>query len=54
MYYRHWPGRAVRILSKPVLFPLARAVFTALNRILGRYGNKVAVQAIRGRREGQL
>lgn len=54
MYYRHWPGRAVRILSKPVLFPLARAVFTALNRILGRYGNKVAVQAILGRREGQL
>jgi uncharacterized protein YbaR (Trm112 family)/SAM-dependent methyltransferase len=48
MYYRHWPGRAVRILSKPVLFPLARVGFAAGNRLLGRYGNKLAVQAVRG------
>src|SRR5829696_4314137 len=25
MYYRHWPGRAVRLLSNPVLLPLAKA-----------------------------
>jgi ubiquinone/menaquinone biosynthesis C-methylase UbiE/uncharacterized protein YbaR (Trm112 family) len=47
MYYRHWPGRAVRILSKPLLFPLTRAGFGAFNRILGRYGNKVTAQAVR-------
>jgi SAM-dependent methyltransferase len=49
MYYRHWPGRAMRILSKPVLFSLARAGFAAGNRLLGRYGNKLAVQAVRVR-----
>jgi SAM-dependent methyltransferase len=47
MYYGHWPGRAVRILSKPALFPLARAGFAIANRILGRFGNKLAVQAVR-------
>jgi ubiquinone/menaquinone biosynthesis C-methylase UbiE len=50
MYYRHWPGLAVRLLSKPVLFPLAKAGFAALNRALGRYGNKLAVQAVRDSR----
>jgi hypothetical protein len=49
LYYRHWPGRAVRILSQPVLFPLARAGFAAVNRLCGRYGNKLAVQAVRVR-----
>ena len=49
LYYRHWPGRAVRILSQPVLFPLARAGFAAVNRLFGRYGNKLAVQAVRVR-----
>jgi len=49
MYYRHWPGRAMRILSKPVLFPLARAGFATGNRLFGRYGNKLAVQAVRAR-----
>jgi uncharacterized protein YbaR (Trm112 family) len=47
MYYRHWPGRAMRILSTPLLFPLARAGLNALNRVAGRFGNKLAVQAIR-------
>jgi SAM-dependent methyltransferase len=47
MYYRHWPGRAVRILSTPVLAPLAKAAFRTLNRFVGRFGNKLTVQAIR-------
>lgn len=47
MYYRHWPGRGVRILSKPVLLPLATGAFRALNRVAGRFGNKLAVQAVR-------
>jgi ubiquinone/menaquinone biosynthesis C-methylase UbiE/uncharacterized protein YbaR (Trm112 family) len=47
MYYRHWPGRGVRALSNPALLPLATAAFAATNRVLGRYGNKLAVQAVR-------
>jgi ubiquinone/menaquinone biosynthesis C-methylase UbiE len=47
MYYRHWPGRAVRLLSHPVLLPLAKAGFGVVNRGVGRYGNKLAVQAVR-------
>jgi ubiquinone/menaquinone biosynthesis C-methylase UbiE/uncharacterized protein YbaR (Trm112 family) len=47
MYYRHWPGRVVRTLSNPALLPLATAAFAATNRVLGRYGNKLAVQAVR-------
>jgi SAM-dependent methyltransferase len=47
MYYRHWPGRVVGALSQPVLLPLAKAGFGATNRIAGRYGNKLTVQAVR-------
>jgi ubiquinone/menaquinone biosynthesis C-methylase UbiE len=47
MYYRHWPGRAVRLLSTPSLLPLATGGFRVLNSVLGRYGNKLAVQAVR-------
>jgi ubiquinone/menaquinone biosynthesis C-methylase UbiE/uncharacterized protein YbaR (Trm112 family) len=47
MYYRHWPGRAMGMFSRPVLLPLAKAGFRAVNRVLGRYGNKLAVQAVR-------
>jgi len=32
----------------PVLLPLARAGLTALNRVVGRFGNKLTVQAVRG------
>jgi ubiquinone/menaquinone biosynthesis C-methylase UbiE/uncharacterized protein YbaR (Trm112 family) len=49
MYYRHWPGRAVRMLSRPGLLPLATAGFLIANRLAGRFGNKLAVQAIRVR-----
>jgi len=47
MYYRHWPGRAVRLLSRPVVLPLAKAGFLTVNRVVGRYGNKLTVQAVR-------
>jgi ubiquinone/menaquinone biosynthesis C-methylase UbiE/uncharacterized protein YbaR (Trm112 family) len=47
MYYRHWPGRAMRAFSRPVLLSLAKAGFGAVNRVVGRYGNKLAVQAVR-------
>jgi ubiquinone/menaquinone biosynthesis C-methylase UbiE/uncharacterized protein YbaR (Trm112 family) len=47
MYYRHWPGRAVRLLSAPLLLPLAKAAFRLVNRVVGRFGNKLTVQAVR-------
>jgi hypothetical protein len=47
MYYRHWPGRAMRVLSTPFLLPLARAAFKAVNGVGGRFGNKLTVQALR-------
>jgi ubiquinone/menaquinone biosynthesis C-methylase UbiE len=47
MYYRHWPGRGVRLLSNPVLLPLAKGAFVAVNRVVGPYGNKLTVQAVR-------
>jgi ubiquinone/menaquinone biosynthesis C-methylase UbiE/uncharacterized protein YbaR (Trm112 family) len=54
MYYRHWPGRVARALSRPVLLPLAKAGFAAINRIAGRYGNKLTVQAVRATGEPPL
>lgn len=47
MYYRHWPGKGVRALSAPLLFPVAKTAFRAVNRTVGRFGNKLAVQAVR-------
>jgi SAM-dependent methyltransferase/uncharacterized protein YbaR (Trm112 family) len=49
MYYRHWPGRAVRLLSRSRLLALATRGFLIANRLGGRTGNKLAVQAIRVR-----
>lgn len=47
MYYRHWPGRGVRVLSVPLLLPLAKGAFRVVNRVAGRFGNKLTVQALR-------
>lgn len=47
MFYRHEPGPAMRALSRPVLFPLAMICFRLLNAAVGRFGNKLAVQAVR-------
>jgi ubiquinone/menaquinone biosynthesis C-methylase UbiE/uncharacterized protein YbaR (Trm112 family) len=47
MYYRHWPGRAMRVLSTPPLLPVAQVGLNVLNRVAGRFGNKLTVQAVR-------
>jgi ubiquinone/menaquinone biosynthesis C-methylase UbiE/uncharacterized protein YbaR (Trm112 family) len=49
MYYRHWPGRTSRLLSRPRLLALATGGLLVANRLAGRFGNKLAVQAIRVR-----
>ncbi len=48
MYYRHEPGRAVRLLSTPLLAPSAGVAWRAANAIAGRFGNKLTVRATRG------
>jgi ubiquinone/menaquinone biosynthesis C-methylase UbiE len=47
MYYRHEPGPAIRLLSMPALLPLAKGGFRLANFVAGRFGNKLAVQAVR-------
>ena len=47
MYYRHEPGRAVRLLSAPGAFAVARAGFRAANLLVGAGGNKLVVVAVR-------
>jgi ubiquinone/menaquinone biosynthesis C-methylase UbiE len=47
MYYRHMPGRAMRVLSMPPMLPLAKGGFRLANFVAGRFGNKLAVQAVR-------
>jgi SAM-dependent methyltransferase len=47
MFYRHWPGPAMRALSSPALAPVARGLYTLANRAAGRLGNKLTVQAVR-------
>jgi ubiquinone/menaquinone biosynthesis C-methylase UbiE len=47
MYYRHWPGRTMRVLSTRPLLPLAQAGLNVINRLAGRFGNKLTVQAVR-------
>lgn len=47
MVYRHEPGRAARVLSLPPLRAPTRATLALFNRLLGRLGNKLTVQAVR-------
>jgi ubiquinone/menaquinone biosynthesis C-methylase UbiE len=47
MYYRHRPGKAVHALSAVGAFWLATNGLNALNRVAGRFGNKLTVQALR-------
>ena len=46
MFYRHQPGPAMRALSLAGALPAA-AAWRAANRVLGRFGNKVRVTALR-------
>jgi SAM-dependent methyltransferase len=48
MYYPHRPGRWFRLLGKPPIFALSKRVFGAANLMFGRWGNKLALVAIRG------
>jgi hypothetical protein len=47
MYYRHAPGRAMSFLSWRPLLPLAVLGWRLANRIIGRFGNKLTIVAIR-------
>jgi SAM-dependent methyltransferase len=47
MFYRHEPGRLVRILSYGALAHAAIWCFRLLNVAVGRYGNKLTVVAVR-------
>jgi hypothetical protein len=49
MYYKHTPGWVSRLLSAPILFSLAKALYLAGNQVLGPSGNKVAIRARRRR-----
>lgn len=48
MFYRHEPGPAMRLLSRPGMFGAARGAIVAFNALLGGdIGNKLSVQATR-------
>ncbi len=45
MYYRHQPGALMRLLSRPLVFPLYRQLVAIANLAVGRYGNKLGLVA---------
>jgi uncharacterized protein YbaR (Trm112 family) len=47
MYYPHQPGRIFRFLSAHPMLSAAKLGFAISNRLLGRLGNKLSVQAVR-------
>lgn len=47
MYYRHEPGAVMRFLSNPVVSDVAYWGWRAGNVVVGRFGNKMSVQATR-------
>jgi SAM-dependent methyltransferase len=47
MVYRHEPGRAIRVLSRPVLRDVTLAALQAFNAVAGGIGNKLTLQAVR-------
>lgn len=47
MYYHHVPGRLTALLSRPLVLPLAIAGWRLANRIVGRFGNKLTIVALR-------
>ena len=48
MYYKHEPGNIFRQLSRPAFFPAVKGAYRVTNAALGRVGNKLTVQAVRG------
>lgn len=47
MYYQHRPGRLMEQLSRPTVMPIAIGYWRALSAMVGRFGNKLAVSAVR-------
>ena len=47
MLYRHEPGAPTRFLSRPRVSALARTGWRGGNAAIGRFGNKLTVQALR-------
>jgi SAM-dependent methyltransferase len=47
MYYPHQPGRLFRWFDQPAAFLSYRIFFVATNLVLGRFGNKLALAALR-------
>jgi ubiquinone/menaquinone biosynthesis C-methylase UbiE len=47
MYYRHQPGRVFRLLSTRPMLPAARMAHHLANGMIGHWGNKLTVQAVR-------
>ena len=47
MYYRHVPGAASRLLSLPGVISIVRPGWRLANTFVGRWGNKLTVQAVR-------
>lgn len=47
MYYHHAPGRLMTLLSRRPVLPVAIAAWRIGNRIVGRFGNKLSIVAVR-------
>jgi SAM-dependent methyltransferase len=47
MYYRHHPGRVSELASRPAVFPAVEITLGWLDAMIGRFGNKLTVQALR-------
>lgn len=47
MYYGHVPGRSSSLLSSSLAFRLGQRLFSGVNLVGGRGGNKLSVQAVR-------
>jgi ubiquinone/menaquinone biosynthesis C-methylase UbiE/uncharacterized protein YbaR (Trm112 family) len=49
MYYKHEPGRVMRLASRPVASQAYRLLVSLADAVLGRWGNKLQVTAVRPR-----
>jgi uncharacterized protein YbaR (Trm112 family) len=47
MYYKHAPGVAMRLASRPIAGHVYRGAVIMTDRVLGRWGNKLQVTAVR-------
>lgn len=47
LYYRHQPGPAMRLLSRPGAYQAYRALLRVTNGLAGRFGNKLQVTGVR-------